>query len=326
MASIRDVAEKASVAACTVSRVINGSGYVSDKTREKIEKAMEELDYIPNELARGMFRQKSGIVAMLVPSIKHPFFSSLANSIEKELYQKGYKMMLCSTGDSIEREREYMQIFKSNIVDGVIMGVNNLENQVYEQFQKPLVMLDYFVNDKIPVVVSNHAQGGEFAAERFIKSNCKNIIHVCSINSSNVLSFESHSALEEELKKNGIRSRAVEIKWNDFDFDGYLEMARLILEKNPDIDGIMAADLPAVAFLKAALSLGKKVPDDFCVVAIDGTFIINANILEVTTIIQPIKEIAKKSIEMMTKMIDGHLPTETMCKLDVILKSGNTTG
>lgn len=325
MASIRDVAEKAKVAACTVSRVINGSGYVSDETRQKIEKAMKELDYIPNELARSMFRQKAGIVAMLVPSIRHPFFSSLANSIEKELYLRGYKMMLCSTGDSIEREREYMQIFKTNIVDGVIMGVNNLENQVYEQFQKPLVMLDYHVNDKIPAVVSNHTQGGKLAAERFIESKCKNIIHICSIDSKNVLSFKSHRALEEELTKHGISSRAVEIKWNDFDFDGYLEMAQLILEKNPHIDGIMAADMPAIAFLKAALLLGKKVPDDFCVVAYDGTYIINTNIMEVTTIIQPIKEIARKSIDVMTRMIDGHTLTENMYEIDVTLKSGNTT-
>ena len=61
MASIRDVAKKAGVAACTVSRVLNGTAAVSQETRIKIEKAMKELDYIPNELARGMFRQKSGI-------------------------------------------------------------------------------------------------------------------------------------------------------------------------------------------------------------------------------------------------------------------------
>ena len=67
MASIRDVAKKAGVAACTVSRVLNGTATVSPETRVKIEKAMKELDYIPNELARGMFRQKSGIIAMLVP-------------------------------------------------------------------------------------------------------------------------------------------------------------------------------------------------------------------------------------------------------------------
>ena len=180
MASIRDVAKKAGVAACTVSRVLNGTAAVSQETRTKIEKAMKELDYIPNELARGMFRQKSGIIAMLVPSIKHPFFSSLADYIEKELYVKGYKLMLCSTSGSIEREQEYLNTFKSNLVDGIIMAVNSLHETVYEQFTKPMVMLDCQISENIPFVVSDHRMGGRLAAEEFIKNNCRHVLHLCA--------------------------------------------------------------------------------------------------------------------------------------------------
>ena len=79
MSSIRDVARKANVAACTVSRVLNGTANVSPETRMRIEQAMKELNYIPNELARGMFKQKAGIIAMLVPSIRHPYFLLLQN-------------------------------------------------------------------------------------------------------------------------------------------------------------------------------------------------------------------------------------------------------
>ena len=104
MASIRDVAKRANVAACTVSRVLNGTANVAPETRMKIEQAMKELNYIPNELARSMFKQKAGIVAMLVPDIRHPYFSSLARHIEDELYKNDCKLMLCSTGDDPERE------------------------------------------------------------------------------------------------------------------------------------------------------------------------------------------------------------------------------
>ena len=106
MASIRDVAKRANVAACTVSRVLNGTANVAPETRMKIEQAMKELNYIPNELARSMFKQKAGIVAMLVPDIRHPYFSSLARHIEDELYKNDCKLMLCSTGDDPEREKE----------------------------------------------------------------------------------------------------------------------------------------------------------------------------------------------------------------------------
>ena len=139
MASIRDVAKRANVAACTVSRVLNGTANVAPETRMKIEQAMKELNYIPNELARSMFKQKAGIVAMLVPDIRHPYFSSLARHIEDELYKNDCKLMLCSTGDDPEREKEYMKILRSNIVDGVIMGVNNQKRNNYsETSQKSL--------------------------------------------------------------------------------------------------------------------------------------------------------------------------------------------
>ena len=88
MASIRDVARRAGVGVGTVSRVINGTGYVSADTKKKIEKAIEELEYTPNELARNLFRNKTGIVGVLVPDVDHPFFSSYVRKTETALYEQ----------------------------------------------------------------------------------------------------------------------------------------------------------------------------------------------------------------------------------------------
>ncbi len=326
MSSIRDVAKKANVAACTVSRVLNGTANVSPETRIRIEQAMKELNYIPNELARGMFKQKAGIIAMLVPNIRHPYFSSLAKYIEDALYQNGYKLMLCSTGDEPEREKEYLRILKSNIVDGVIMGTNSQAPEVYEEFDKPMVMLDYYVSDKVPVVVSDHAQGGHLAAREFIRSGCKYVLHIGNeAETERILSYESHQVLQETLEQHGIRARELDIKWNSFDYDGYLELSKLILEKYPEIDGIMAADMPASAFLKAAVQIGKKIPDDICVVSYDGTFVSNTNILEVTTIHQPMGKIGQTSVEIMLKLLKGEKLEKSFIKFPVQLKVGQTT-
>lgn len=326
MASIRDVAKRANVAACTVSRVLNGTAFVAPDTKDKIVQAMKDLNYIPNELARGMFRQKAGTIAMLVPSIRHPFFSSLANIMERELYEKGYKFMLCSTDDNIEREREYINILKSNIVDGVIMGVCNLEDSEYEQFDKPLLMLDYKVNDKIPIIVSNHEQGGILAASCLISSNCKYIIHLGNSDLAKVESYKSHIALENELDQAGIKSRFVDIKWNEFDFDGYLEVAKAILEEYPEVDGIMASDIQAIAFLKAALQVGKKIPKEFCVVAYDGTYVTNMNLMSVTSIVQSTEVLGVKAIEILLDLVDGKSIESTMNMIDISLFRGETTG
>ena len=75
MASIRDVAKQAGVGVGTVSRALNGTGYVSPDTKKKIEKAAEKLGYTPNELARNLYRNRTGIVGVMVPDLDHPFFS-----------------------------------------------------------------------------------------------------------------------------------------------------------------------------------------------------------------------------------------------------------
>lgn len=91
---IQDVAQKANVGVGTVSRVLNGSGYVSKDTEEKVLQAIEELNYTPNELARNPLRKKTSTIAVIVPDISNPFYSSLVNVIEKDLRIRGYKTLL----------------------------------------------------------------------------------------------------------------------------------------------------------------------------------------------------------------------------------------
>lgn len=326
MASIREVAKRAGVATCTVSRVINGTAPVSEGTKEKIEQAMRELDYVPNELARGMFRQKAGIVAMLVPSIRHPFFSSLAECIERDLYQRGYKLMLCSTSNEVEREREYLKFLKSNIVDGLIMAVNHLDTGDYQALNKPIIMLDYYVDDQTPLVVSDHRQGGLLAAEEFIRNKCSYVLHLCADQKSDrVLSYEGHIALEQALQKHGIRSRGVEIRWDVFNLNEYEELAKSIFEHYPEIDGVMCADMPAVAFLNAAESLGKRVPEEVAIVAYDGTYVVHMCNRRLTTVIQPIEKISKNVVEIMVNIIDGRPIKEKNICLPISIVRGETT-
>ena len=82
MPTIRDVAERAGVSVTTVSRVLNNRGYISEATRRKVYQAMEELDYQPNEVARSLFRKRSNIIGLIVPTVAHPFFAELTAYVE----------------------------------------------------------------------------------------------------------------------------------------------------------------------------------------------------------------------------------------------------
>ena len=140
-----------------------------------------------------------------------------------------------------------------------------------------------------------------------------------------VLSYKSHRTLRETLEKKEIKTREVDIKWNSFDFQNYFEMASLILEKNPEVDGIMAADMPASAFLKAAVKIGKKVPEEFAVIAYDGTYVSRTNIMEITTIHQQLGAIGNRAVDTILRLIDGEMPQERYITIPVELKKGSTT-
>ena len=103
MITIKDVAKEAKVSVATVSRVINKKKYVNSQTKEKVKSAIEKLNYIPNEVARSLYRRTSKTIAVIVPSINNPFFPELVQSIEDEAHKNGYRTLLCNTNNNRER-------------------------------------------------------------------------------------------------------------------------------------------------------------------------------------------------------------------------------
>ena len=119
---LTDVAKKAGVSVTTVSRVINDYGYISQKTRDKVFAAMEELNYQPNSLARSLHGKSTNLVGLIFPAITNPFFAELVEKIEQKLFSEGYKVILCNAGSDKEKEREYLKMLLANRVDGIIAG------------------------------------------------------------------------------------------------------------------------------------------------------------------------------------------------------------
>lgn len=196
LASIKEVAQKAGVGVGTVSRVLNSTGYVSDETRIKVETAMKELNYIPNELARNLLSKKSGIVAIIIPKISHPFFAEVVLYAEAELMKKGYKTMICSTYSEQNYEKEYINMLNRHIVDGIIAGSHMLDFEEYQGVQGPIVALDRFLGESIPVVSTNHKIGGKLAAEELIRNNCRCVLQIQGARVVDSPSHERHYEFE----------------------------------------------------------------------------------------------------------------------------------
>ena len=115
MATIKDVARRAGVGIATVSRMLNGTGYVSADARKRIEEAIEALNYIPNERARNLPKKRAGIVGVIIPDLQMPFYASFIRQVEIDLHEYGYKTMVCNTVEISSREKEYVDMLERSV-------------------------------------------------------------------------------------------------------------------------------------------------------------------------------------------------------------------
>lgn len=326
MAGIRDVAKKANVAASTVSRALNNSGYVSQAAREKIRKAVEELDYIPDSWLRNLYQQKSAVVGVIINSLEYPYFATVTRFIEQKLAENGYSMMLCATQNSKIRERIFFDMLKRGQIDGIIAEYLVLDDKEYQQIQKPVVTLDRHLSN-MPLVCSDHATGGQLAAEHLIQKRCSKILYIEDNSSylSSTPSYQSCLAFKKTLQDAGITPIPCKINWKEEEKDYFRTFAKKILTLHSDIDAIFAADIPAMALFNEALRRNIAIPEQLKIVAYDGSPWLSQALRPLTCIEQPFEQLAEKSVEIITSLIEKKEITEKMTVLPVQFIQGESS-
>ena len=325
MAGIKDVAKRANVGVGTVSRMLNNSGYVADATRKKIEVAMKELNYTPNELARNLYHKRTGIIAVLVPNVLNPFFAEFIDYAEADLYEAGFKMMVCNTAQESNAELEYLDMLNRHIVDGVITGVHSLDVEEYEKVNKPIVALDRYLGSHIPVVAVNHREGGRLAAETLIQNGCRKILHFRGAEIVNSPYHERHIEFERIMKEHHVDTYTYDMKWNRMDLAYYKEVVQDVFSKTEDFDGVFAVDALAIECMNETIRRHRKVPRDVKFVAYDGTFITDLGEPKKTAVKQPFEGLARESVRLLINRINGKEYRDKVVLLGVKLREGNTT-
>jgi LacI family transcriptional regulator, sucrose operon repressor len=305
MATIKDVAKIAGVTVTTVSRVLNNRGYISDATRNKVYKAMKELHYRPNEIARSLLRKKSNIIGLIIPTVEHPFFGELANYIEYFAYEAGYKILLCNSHLDRNKEKEYVEMLKSNKVDGIIMGSHTLEVDEYVNLDLPIVTFDRKITDNIPYFASDDYEGGKLATNLLITKGCKKIAHICGNLNLNLLANKRYEAFIVEVNRHHIDHVIIQTDIDVFNINQYEEIVYNLFKRHPDIDGIFASDLTAIHVIQACNQFHRKIPDDIKIVGYDDIKLASLVVPTITTIRQPIKEMSKLAIGLIIKQVNN---------------------
>ncbi|USB32195.1 LacI family DNA-binding transcriptional regulator [Paenibacillus sp. YPG26] len=306
MSTINDVALKAGVSVTTVSRVLNNRGYISEATRKKVFKTMEELNYQPNEIARSLLRKQSNLIGLIIPSVSHPFFSELTNHIEYYAYQNGWKVLLCNSHMDPVKEKDYIGMLKRNRVDGIIMGSHTLEIEEYRNLNSPIVTFDRQIDNEIPFISSDNYQGGVLAAELLISKGCRAIVHVCGNLELAMLANYRNDGFKDTAEKHGIQHTTIQTDMNVLDSQQYNQIVQKMLEEYPEVDGIFASsDIIAACAVRECFARGKRVPQDIRIVGYDDIDMAAWFIPGITTIRQPIEALGSLAVELIQKQLEG---------------------
>lgn len=298
MINIRKVAEIAGVSPATVSRVINGTAKVAPQTRERVERAIAETQFVPNEVARSLFSKSSKIIGVIVPSMLNPYFTELAAQIDAISLAHGYRPMLCNTGYDLDKEKAAIQNLVSMHADAVIVtSCSEQLRPTINQCPIPVVALDAMLYgaDVEACIYCDYYWGGRLAAEHLIETGCQNI--VCIKGPQYRYSARArYQGYQDVCAERGIPEQTVEC---DYDFAQGLAMTETLLQNYPDVDGIIACnDIVAISTYKVLHKRNIPVPGKVRLVGFDDISFASLLSPELTTIRQPIRDMAEKAVEL----------------------------
>ncbi|MDY3850050.1 MAG: LacI family DNA-binding transcriptional regulator [Bullifex sp.] len=325
MATIKDVSKETGLSIGTVSRVFNNRGYISQETREKVEAAVKKLNYQPNALARSLSKSSSRIIGLIVPHIAHPFFSDLLASIENATRERGYALMVFVTKGEEKSEAEMINRCRENRVCGLILCSGRFSTQKIENLEFPVVCIERNPDGAAFAIECNNRQGGRLAAEELIDKGCRNLVSLAGIQGRKMPADERSIGFEEVCREKKVNFICLSYPPELYDRLDYTALIDRILTERPETDGIFASsDIIASQVLQVAFSRGIRVPEELRVVGFDDSLIASYTTPPLTTIHQPIKEMAQLAVDTLINLKDERSATGCTIMNVSLVKRGTT--
>lgn len=315
MSTIRDVARLAGVSTMTVSRVVNNSGYTSPATRLRVERAVEELGYVPNAVARHLRSKQTKAIALVVSDITNPFFTTIARGVEDLAGERGFAVMFCNTDESDDEEARYLRLLIERQVDGVLLvpaGSPRASIGLLRAHKVPLVVLDRRVPGLRVNNVRCDSEAGAHALARHLIGLGHRRIGVLTGRRAISTSVDRVAGVRRALEEAGLALDEALVRWGGFNFgnanlaDGH-QMAESVLTATDDPPTALFAANNFIAFgtFRALRELDLRVPDDISVVAFDDLPTEWVSDPFLTVAAQPAYEIGRRAAEMMIDSLVG---------------------
>ena len=305
--TINDVARLAGVSTTTVSHIINGTRYVSDDLKERVEKAIAELGYRPNSMARGLRRGESKTIGLIVPDNSNPFFAEILRSIENIGYSSGYSVILCNSDSDIQKEIAYTDLLFAKQVDGIVFITTTNSCEHLQQLTDggiPIVVIDRDIPLKgTDVLLVDNFQGGYDATRYLIELGHRNI--ACITGPSRFTpSADRVNGYKKALTETGIEVNDDWIVAGDFQFLGGENGVEQLLSLSNRPTAIFACnDLMALGAMRSLRKAHLSVPKDISLIGFDDISLTSVVSPALTTVAQPIQKISELAFELLINRI-----------------------
>ena len=311
MSNLREVARHAGVSVATASRVASGSTAVRAETKARVERAMRDLLYVPRQGA-GASAATTGAIGLLVPELANPIFPALAQELERQASTAGLATILCNTAGSALREADYVHMLLERRVDGMIFISSEITDIRSDHAHYRLLLREgarlVFVNGGSEQLDVTSVGVDERAAGRLATEHLLELGHV----RIGFAAGERHSSPTREKaagRKFALRAAGIDpdglIEHTSFGVEGGRQAFRALAEApgGPPTGIICSSDLMAIGVIREAEAHGLRVPDDLSVVGFDGIDAARWNEPPLTTVEQPIGEIAETAVRALRTLI-----------------------
>jgi LacI family transcriptional regulator len=316
MTTINDVAKLAQVSNATVSHVINKTRKVNPETIEKVEQAIRELNYQPNEQARNLKTGQSRLIGVMNFYSVDAYFSEVLSSLELSAHTAGYNVLLRHTERYGENQAKAISAWRNKNIDGLVINSPYVTDDFYEQIQKlgcPYVILH--INDpecKGDIIRVNDLEASEEATRYLIGLGHQRIACIAGCTLEYQTASQRRDGYEKALKEAGLTIREDFFQCTEYSIQESYNKFKVLMDlPEPPTALVTYSDLLAIGAMRAAADLGLSIPGDISIIGYDDIELASFSIPRLTTIYQNKKQIGELAVHLiLNRLQDPGLPRE----------------
>lgn len=331
--TIKDIAHVLKITPSAVSRALSNHPRISDKTKDAVKKVALELEYQPNQLASALRSGKSNLVGIIVPKTNSYYFSTVVESIEKELNQKGYNLIITQSNESYEKECRNIQTLLQTQVDGIIASLANetVDFSHYEKIKSkgiPLILYDRGENDiGVDYVGIDDYESSHLVIDHLVKQGCSRIAHLAGYEHTRIFKNRIRG-YTDALKKQKLPLDLELIKESNLTLEDGRTKTKELLNLPNRPDAIYAAgDYAALGALQVLQEHNIKVPQEIALVGFSNEPFTSLIKPSITTVSQHNKKIGELVAKQFLKRVDDKnwkpVLTKTILKAELIVRESS---